>query len=131
MSISKSNDYNQFKIHKEVLDRNRDNAINDFTDVSNLESVYCDLCDRMLVEWEVNKLICPVCHIITDPKFTLVKHHAKEGPVDLEDDGSNDISIISEYYNFKPGQGQRQEEKDIYIDSLKARGYQIINSTKK
>lgn len=121
-----SDDYKQYKLIKELKEKAE--YINDFTDVTDLE-VYCDLCDRKLVEWENESLICPACHIITNPKFTILKHKpVREGPVDgdITEDG-NDLTNISEYYQFKT----RQEEKDPFIDSLKGKGYQIISSTKK
>ena len=118
-------DYRQYKLIKELKDKVE--FINDFTDVNDLE-VYCDLCDRKLVEWEQDTLICPVCHVAVNPRFTVLKHKpSREGPVDDELEDGNDISNISEYYNFKT----KQEEKDPFIDSLKAQGYTIISSTKK
>lgn len=123
-----SEDYRRYKLTKELQDKAKTEFINDFTDVADLD-VYCDLCDRKLVEWDIDKLICPICHITVDPKFTLVKHKpSREGPIDDEDilDG-NDLTNISEHYSFS----RQKEEKDPFIDSLKARGYQIISSTKK
>jgi len=65
--------------------------------------------------------------MIIDPKFTLVKHKAaREGPVDSDIEDGNDVSNISEYYSFK-----KEEKPDTFIDSLKAKGYQIISSTKR
>lgn len=120
-----SDDYRRYKLIKELKDKVE--YINDFTDVLDLE-VYCDLCDRKLEQWENEKLICPDCHIITDPKFTILKHKpSREGPVDDDILDGNDLSIIPEYYRFS----NKQEEKDPFIDSLKASGYTIISSTKK
>lgn len=120
-----SENYSQYKLVKEL--RQAAEYINDFTDVTGEEG-YCDICDRKLVNWENDTLICPVCHIISSPKFTVVKHKpSRQGPVDDEDIDGNDITNISEHYGFRT----RQEEKDSFIDSLKAAGYQIINSTKK
>ena len=117
--------YKQYKLIKELKDKVE--YINDFTDVTDLE-VYCDLCDRKLVEWEQDTLICPVCHVAVNPRFTVLKHKpSREGPVDDELEDGNDISNVSEYYQFQ----KQREEKDPFIDSLKASGYQIISSTKK
>lgn len=120
-----NDDYRRYKLIKELKDKTE--FINDFTDVADLE-VYCDLCDRKMVEWDIDKLICPICHITVDPKFTITKHKpSREGPIDDEEIDGNDLSNISEHYSFKT----KQEEKDPFISSLKAQGYQIISSTKK
>lgn len=116
--------YRQYKLVKEL--RERIEYINDFTDIS--EEGFCDLCDRKLEPWENDSLICPTCHIIINPKFTIVKHHhSREGPVDDDIIDGNDIPGLSEYYSFQT----KREEKDPFIDSLKAQGFQIISSTKK
>lgn len=129
--MSQSNEsYRQYKLIKELKDKVSAEYINDFTDIADLE-VFCDLCDRKLVPWEIDQLICPVCHVTINPKFSILKHKpAREGPIDSEDDDidGNDIPGLPEYYQFKT----KQEEKpDPFIDSLKAKGYQIISSTKK
>ncbi len=120
-----SDDYRRYKLTKELKDKAE--YVNDLTDVSDLE-VYCDLCDRKLVQWENESLICPVCHVTVNPKFTILKHKpSREGPVDDDVVDGNDLSVISEHYQF----GKQKEEEDRFINSLKASGYQIISSTKK
>lgn len=121
-----SDDYKRYKLIKELKEKASD-YINDLTDSPELENAYCDTCDRKLVEWEIDRLICPACHIITDPQFTIAKHKpAREGPVD-EITNVDDYSGLSEHYSFKT----REEEKDDFIASLQAKGYTIVSSSKK
>jgi len=80
------------------------------------------------VQWENESLICPVCHITVNPKFTILKHKpSREGPVDDDLIDVDDYSGLSESYSFKT----RKEEEDAFVNSLKAKGYTIISSTKK
>lgn len=120
--MSQPDSYRQFKLIKE-LKENQANYINDYSDIDEFESCYCDLCDRKLVQYDVDRLVCPACQIIIDTNFSIVRRKpTRIGPVDYED--GNDISNLSEHYSF----ARRQEKEDAFISSLKAAGYQIINS---
>lgn len=127
--MSQSNEsYRQFKLIKELRQKQEEGYINDYSDVDEFESCYCDLCDRQLVQYDTpDRLICPTCQIIIDTNFSIVRRKpTRQGPVDLEDDGSNDSSGLSEHYSFQ--NQRRQEKEDPFISSLKSAGYQIISS---
>lgn len=128
--MSASNEsYRQFKLVKELADNLSNNYVNDFADVADFENSYCDLCDRKLEQYDSDRLFCPHCQTIIDTKFSIVRRKpSRTGPVDGDIiESGNDESNISEYYNFRK---ERKEEKDGFIDSLRAQGYQIINSSK-
>lgn len=126
--MSQSNEsYRQFKLIKELREKQSDNYVNDYHDNIDIENTYCDLCDRKLEQFDIDRVFCPTCEIVTDIKFNVIKHKpSRIGPVDGDVESGNDSGIISEYYTF----GQRTEEKDTFVDSLKGKGYQIISSSK-
>lgn len=127
--MSASNEsYRQYKLVKELRQNKENNFVNDYSEVGDYENSYCDSCDRQLKQFDIDRLYCQYCQIIVDTKFSIVRRKAsKQGPVDgdITDDG-NDISIVSEHYRF----GGEKEKEDVFISSLKHRGYQIVSSSK-